>query len=49
VYSCNGAAVETTVCDGRILMLNREIPGEEEILAGAAKAAHELVSRSQSA
>lgn len=49
VYSCNGAAVETTICDGRVLMLNREIPGEDEILAGAAKAAHELVSRSQSA
>ncbi|MEI8331878.1 MAG: amidohydrolase family protein [Methanomicrobiales archaeon] len=49
VYSCSGSAVETTICDGRVLMLNREIPGEEEILAGAAKAAHELVSRSQSA
>jgi 5-methylthioadenosine/S-adenosylhomocysteine deaminase len=48
VYSCNGAAVETTICDGRVLMLNREIPGEEQILAGAAKAAYDLVSRSQS-
>jgi 5-methylthioadenosine/S-adenosylhomocysteine deaminase len=49
VYSCSGAAVETTICDGRILMLNREIPNEDEILAGAAKAARELVGRSQSA
>lgn len=49
VYSCSGASVETTICDGRILMLNREIPGEEEILTGAAKAARELVGRSQSA
>jgi 5-methylthioadenosine/S-adenosylhomocysteine deaminase len=49
VYSCSGAAVETTICDGRILMLNREIPGEDEILAGAAQAARELVSRSSSA
>ena len=48
VYSCNGAAVETTICDGRVLMLNREIPNEDEILAGAAKAAQELVGRSQS-
>jgi 5-methylthioadenosine/S-adenosylhomocysteine deaminase len=48
VYSCSGAAVETTICDGRVLMLNREIPNEDTILAGAAKAAHELVSRSQS-
>ncbi|MEI7855943.1 MAG: amidohydrolase family protein [Methanomicrobiales archaeon] len=49
VYSCSGAAVETTICDGRVLMLNREIPNEDEILDGAAKAAHELVTRSQSA
>ncbi|MHB8162727.1 MAG: amidohydrolase family protein [Methanoregula sp.] len=48
VYSCNGSAVETTICDGRILMLNREIPGEDKILAGATQAAHELVSRSRS-
>ena len=49
VYSCSGSAVETTICDGRVLMLNREIPGEDEILTGAAQAARELVSRSQSA
>ncbi len=28
VYSCNGGAVETTICDGKVLMLEREIPGE---------------------
>ncbi len=49
VYSCNGAAVETTICDGRVLMLNREIPNEDKILASAAQAARELVGRSQSA
>jgi hypothetical protein len=27
-------------------MLEREVPGENEILAGAASAAHELVKRS---
>jgi len=48
VYSCNGSAVETTICDGRILMLNREIPGEDKILTGAAQAALELVNRSRS-
>jgi 5-methylthioadenosine/S-adenosylhomocysteine deaminase len=48
VYSCNGGAVETTICDGRVLMLDREVPGEEQILAGAAQAAQELVRRSQS-
>jgi 5-methylthioadenosine/S-adenosylhomocysteine deaminase len=49
VYSCSGGAVETTICNGRVLMLNREIPGEEDVLAGAATAARELVKRAGSA
>ncbi|MCX6697305.1 MAG: amidohydrolase, partial [Methanoregula sp.] len=49
VYACNGAAVETTICNGKVLMLNHEIPGEEKILLGAAQAAHELVKRAQAA
>lgn len=43
VYSCGGSAVETTICDGRVLMLDRVVPGEREILAGATKAALDLV------
>jgi len=49
VYACNGAAVETTICNGKVLMLNGEIPGEEKILLGAAQAADELVKRAQAA
>jgi 5-methylthioadenosine/S-adenosylhomocysteine deaminase len=49
VYSCNGGTVGTTICDGRVLMLDREVPGEEQILAEAASAAQELVRRAQSA
>lgn len=45
VYSCSGAAVTTTICDGRILMLDGQIPSEEKILAGAAAAAAGLVAR----
>ena len=48
VYSCNGGAVETTICDGRVLMLEREIPGEAEIREGASRAAHDLVCRAKS-
>jgi 5-methylthioadenosine/S-adenosylhomocysteine deaminase len=48
VYSCSGGAVETTICDGRVLMLDHEVPGEEQILSGATKAAQELVRRAQS-
>ena len=49
IYSCSGGAVETTICNGRVLMLNREILGEEEVLAGAATAARDLVKRAGSA
>jgi 5-methylthioadenosine/S-adenosylhomocysteine deaminase len=45
VYACTGSAVGTVVCDGRVLMLDREIPGEEEILADAGRAAYDLVKR----
>jgi 5-methylthioadenosine/S-adenosylhomocysteine deaminase len=47
VYSCNGAAVETTICNGRVLMSDREIPGEAEVLTEAARAAARLVQRAQ--
>jgi 5-methylthioadenosine/S-adenosylhomocysteine deaminase len=49
VYACSGSAVETTICNGRVLMLDRKVPGEEQVLAGAAGAAHELVKRAQAA
>jgi 5-methylthioadenosine/S-adenosylhomocysteine deaminase len=48
VYACNGGAVETTICDGKVLMLEREIPGETEIRESAARAASDLVRRTQS-
>ncbi|MEN6444167.1 MAG: amidohydrolase family protein [Methanoregula sp.] len=47
VYSCTGAAVETTICNGRVLMLNQEIPGDDTILTRADAAAQALVSRAQ--
>jgi len=48
VYSCSGGAVETTICDGKVLMLGREVPGEAAILDGAAQAAGGLVRRALS-
>ena len=48
VYACGGAAVETTVCAGQVLMLEHEIPGEAGVLAGASRAAADLVKRAQS-
>jgi len=45
VYACNGGAVETTICDGKVLMLERIIPQEQEILDTANAAAKDLVRR----
>lgn len=49
VYSCSGCNVETVICDGKVLMLERCIPGEQEILDEAARAARSLVERAGSA
>jgi len=45
VYSCSGTAVETVICDGKVLMFEQCIPGEQDILEQAARAAEALVSR----
>jgi len=45
VYSANGSCVDTTICDGKVLMLNRKVEGEAEVLEKAAEAARDLFSR----
>jgi 5-methylthioadenosine/S-adenosylhomocysteine deaminase len=35
VYSANGSCVDTVICAGRILMQNRKVEGEAEILENA--------------
>jgi 5-methylthioadenosine/S-adenosylhomocysteine deaminase len=45
VYAGAGAAVTTTICDGRVLMEDEVIEGEREVLAHATRVAKELVSR----
>jgi len=49
VYACSGGAVMTVLCQGRILMHEREVPGEEEIVREAAAAARALVGRAEQA
>ena len=44
VYSGNSSCVDTVICNGRILMRGRVVPGEEEILAQANETAHRLVA-----
>jgi len=46
VYSATGSSVDTVICNGKVLMLHGEVPGEEEILASAARSAAALVRRS---
>lgn len=45
VYSANGSCVDTTICNGKVLMQNRKVKGEEKILEEAKKAAQDLVNR----
>jgi 5-methylthioadenosine/S-adenosylhomocysteine deaminase len=49
VYACNGGAVMTVLCQGRVLMHERRVPGEEEIIREAAAAAQALVGRAEDA
>jgi 5-methylthioadenosine/S-adenosylhomocysteine deaminase len=45
VYSCSGSAVETVLCNGKVVMLEREVRHEKEILWGSREAAAGLVHR----
>ncbi|TLZ84497.1 MAG: amidohydrolase [Methanobacteriota archaeon] len=45
VYSAHGNIVDTTICDGVVLMRGRRVRGEAEILEKAAGVARDLVSR----
>jgi len=48
VYSANGGCVDTVICDGKILMQERIVPGEEKILAKAAETARKLTTTEMS-
>jgi 5-methylthioadenosine/S-adenosylhomocysteine deaminase len=45
VYSAQGSCIDTVICDGKILMENRTVPGEEDILEKASEVAKDLVQR----
>lgn len=44
VYAAQGNCVDTTICDGKILMRNGVVEGEEEVLAQASSIARRLAS-----
>jgi 5-methylthioadenosine/S-adenosylhomocysteine deaminase len=45
VYAANGSCVDTVICDGKILMQDRKVTGEDEILERAGQVAHEWIRR----
>ncbi len=45
VYSAGGSCVDTVICDGKILMREGRVEGEEETMEGARKAAQDLLQR----
>jgi 5-methylthioadenosine/S-adenosylhomocysteine deaminase len=45
VYAANGSCVDTVIVDGRVLMRNRVVEGEEEILEKASEVALDVVGR----
>ena len=45
VYAANGSCVDTVICNGKVLMRHKQVPGEAEILEQAARCAYNLVKR----
>ena len=45
IYAANGSCIDTLICDGRILMRDSRVEGEEEIMAKAREKAFDLVKR----
>jgi len=44
-YAANGSCIDTVICDGKVLMVGRNVEGEEEVMEGARRAAFDLVRR----
>ena len=45
VYAADSSCVDTVICNGRILMQNRIVPGEKEIIAQARVCAANLLKK----
>jgi len=45
VYAANGYCVDTVICDGRILMENREVRNENEIIEGVKRVVNEIIGK----
>jgi 5-methylthioadenosine/S-adenosylhomocysteine deaminase len=47
VFAANGSCIDTVICNGRIVMRDRKVAGEEAILEQTARVAYDLVKRGQ--
>jgi 5-methylthioadenosine/S-adenosylhomocysteine deaminase len=45
VYAANGNCMDTVICDGKILMKDKKVQGEVEILERVGRMAHEWIKR----
>ena len=45
VYAADSSCVDTVICNGRVLMQNRIVPGEKEIIAQARSCARSLLNK----
>ena len=45
VYSADSACIDTVICDGRVLMENKTVPNERDIIAAAQDTCRNLVGR----
>jgi 5-methylthioadenosine/S-adenosylhomocysteine deaminase len=45
VYAADSSVIDTVICDGRVLMSGRRVPGEEEILEEGRAAAARVRAR----
>lgn len=43
VYAANGSCIDTVICDGQVLMENKRVDGEDEILSKSAEIAYKLM------
>ncbi|MBO5924460.1 MAG: amidohydrolase [Lentisphaeria bacterium] len=45
VYAADSSCVDTVICNGRVLMQNRKVPGEKEIMAQAREFSRNLLKK----
>lgn len=45
VYSADSSCINTVICNGRVVMRNRVVPNEEEIIEEARKTCNDLIAR----